>query len=310
MNGISDNTRKTYVSGWKVYCLFCQQTGINVFPITEYYLQMFVSSAAMRLSYATMKTYLCGVRHYCLMAGMDIDLKNMEGLKVVMRGIKRQQGRDRIRAKRQPIEIEHLLRISNRLRGTLNMDDFYMIMAALTLGFFGLLRSAEFTADTKSKLDRSITLTRRDISFNVDCTCMSVNIKVSKTDPFREGTVITLPKLNNILCPVRAMVRYLKHAAMNGPLFQFRNGVFLTRQHIAYIFKQFLDREVNLNTHSLRIGGATQLSKAGVPEHIIQKIGRWSSDCYTKYVRLTPQHIYAAYFSVGQHMDIRDGVGS
>ena len=309
MNGISDNTRKTYVSAWKVYCVFCQKTGINIFPITEYYLQMFVSSVAMRLSFATIKTYLCGVRHYSLMVGRDIDLKNMEGLKVVMRGIKRQQGKDRKRAKRQPIKIEHLLRISNRLRGTLNIEDYYMIMAALTLGFFGLLRSAEFTADTKSKFDRSTTLTRRDISFNEDSTCMSVNIKVSKTDPFREGTVIKLPKLHNILCPVRAMVRYLKYAATNGPLFQFKNGAFLTRQHIANIFEQLLGGEVNLNTHSLRIGGATLLSKAGVPEHIIQKIGRWSSDCYKRYVRLTPQHIYAAFISVGQHMDILDGVG-
>ena len=34
------------------------------------------------------------------------------------------------------------------------------------------------------------------------------------------------------------------------------------------------------NTHSLRIGRATDLAKAGVPEAIIQQTGRWESDAY------------------------------
>ncbi|KAH8919584.1 hypothetical protein BT69DRAFT_1206803, partial [Atractiella rhizophila] len=40
--------------------------------------------------------------------------------------------------------------------------------------------------------------------------------------------------------------------------------------------------------HSLRSGGATHLAANGVPESIIQKIGRWSSEAFQIYIRQHP----------------------
>jgi hypothetical protein len=40
----------------------------------------------------------------------------------------------------------------------------------------------------------------------------------------------------------------------------------------------------NFSTHSLRIGGATLLAAAGHPNHYIQRMGRWKSDAYMKYI--------------------------
>jgi hypothetical protein len=39
-------------------------------------------------------------------------------------------------------------------------------------------------------------------------------------------------------------------------------------------------------THSLRIGGATQMALSGYSAAQIQAAGRWSSDCYLVYIRL------------------------
>ena len=41
--------------------------------------------------------------------------------------------------------------------------------------------------------------------------------------------------------------------------------------------------------HSLRIGGATAALAAGIPPETIRLLGRWSSDCYQLYVRMTRQ---------------------
>ena len=40
--------------------------------------------------------------------------------------------------------------------------------------------------------------------------------------------------------------------------------------------------------HSFRIGAATSAAHAKVPDHMIKTLGRWSSDCYTRYIR-TPE---------------------
>ena len=38
------------------------------------------------------------------------------------------------------------------------------------------------------------------------------------------------------------------------------------------------------NGHSFRIGAATSAVQAGVQDHMIQVLARWSSDCYTSYI--------------------------
>jgi site-specific recombinase XerD len=44
----------------------------------------------------------------------------------------------------------------------------------------------------------------------------------------------------------------------------------------------------NITPHSFRVGGATHLFAAGVSEDLIKLWGRWKSDAYKVYMRLTP----------------------
>ena len=37
-------------------------------------------------------------------------------------------------------------------------------------------------------------------------------------------------------------------------------------------------------SHSLRIGGANAMKESGVPAALIQEHGRWTSDCYKRYL--------------------------
>ena len=46
--------------------------------------------------------------------------------------------------------------------------------------------------------------------------------------------------------------------------------------------------------HSLRIGGATAALAAGVPPQLIRLLGRWSSDVYQIYCRMSSQAAIAA----------------
>ena len=42
----------------------------------------------------------------------------------------------------------------------------------------------------------------------------------------------------------------------------------------------------NINTHSFRIGGASAAFSAGASDALIRVMGRWSSDCYNRYIRV------------------------
>ena len=64
----------------------------------------------------------------------------------------------------------------------------------------------------------------------------------------------------------------------------------------------FFPRQVLIHAgHSFRIGAATTTASVGLPPWLIKTLGRWSSDCYERYVRC-PQ---ALIFEVPQKL-VRD----
>ena len=51
--------------------------------------------------------------------------------------------------------------------------------------------------------------------------------------------------------------------------------------------------------HSLRIGGATAALAAGVPPQLIRLMGRWSSDVYEVYCRISAQSAVRVGAAIG-----------
>ena len=41
----------------------------------------------------------------------------------------------------------------------------------------------------------------------------------------------------------------------------------------------------SFSCHSFRIGAAVVATRAGIPDHLIQAMGRWNSDAYKLYIR-------------------------
>ena len=124
-----------------------------------------------------------------------------------------------------------------------------------------------------------------------------MKLKASKTDPFRHRTTITLASIASSTCPVTALRKYLAsdpNHPLDTPLFRFQDGRFLTRRGLVESIRVLLSMSGipvhQYTSHSFRIGAATSAAAAGIPEWLIQTLGRWTSQCYQVYIR-TPGSI-------------------
>jgi integrase len=172
-----------------------------------------------------------------------------------------------------------------------------MIWAAMTLAVFGLFRGGEIALDSREPLTSAKRLLAGDLMFASASSgdVMLIRLKISKVDIFAAGSTVVIGATKSRICPIAAMRAYLAirrssqgHIFPNESLFIFSDGATLRRDQLTSFLRAFLTK-LGLNAslfsgHSFRIGGATALAKAGVPEHIIQRMGRWSSDAFKGYI--------------------------
>lgn len=300
---IASTTQQTYTSGENRFLSFIQlykrKSVEDCLPANEALLTEFVAFLARSIKYPSIKTYLAAVRHYHIRRGFRLNMEKMLRLQLVLRGIKRCQG-DHTRI-RMPITIHHL-RLFHLLLAipiTANFDSI-MLWAAMTLAFFGFLRLGELTCN--AKFNKTIHLTLDSISFSKPVGSdtsqfMTVHIKESKTDPFRLGHTIIVGSTNCDLCPVRALKKYISlRPPVPGPLFIHTSGKPLTKHTLTTETRQLLASSgfnaANYAGHSYRIGAATTAAEAKLPPWLIKTMGRWSSDCYERYIK-TPVNTVA-----------------
>ena len=186
----------------------------------------------------------------------------------------------------------------------LDLPDHIMFWSACTLAYFGFLRSAEFTVSSLAAFNPTIHLQVSDLAFdNLDQpSCLRVRIKSSKTDPFRSGCFVHIGRGAHPLCALSAMSTFLhKRGNTHGPLFVRENGQPLSRDLLtSWLREIFSGAGVvgNFSSHSFRIGAATVAARNGVPDHMIQALGRWTSNAYQGYIR-TPAEALA---SISRHL--------
>ena len=174
-----------------------------------------------------------------------------------------------------------------------------MIWAAMLGAFFVFLRISEFTSTHVRSYNPYSTLCVEDVQFMTDNRSnvirVSINIKASKTDPFRTGMTIRLSQNASILCPVTALVQFMDvHPYKAGPLFTSQDGRYLTRKEVNKVLSNAVcDIPGHFSTHSFRIGAASTAAAAGYPRWLIQTLGRWASNCYQRYIRVADSTIDA-----------------
>ena len=292
---IANSTRRTYSAGIRRYTTFCTSKQWQSFPATESTLRYFAAYLANQVSYKTIKLYMAGIRFAHIENSLTDPFQDAPLLHLLLRGIKRSVGISSQR--RLPITMALLRQIKTELAQAPDIlpHDKLMLWSAFTLAFYGFLRSSEFTSPSTTQFNPLVHLSRSDISFSSDGS-LRLQLKASKTDPYRQGCSLLLAPSCRSVCAIRALCKYLALSSSSTvtPLYVFPSGLYLTRAKVTSVLRLFLQRTgvptEHYASHSFRIGAATTAAEAGLPPWLIQTLGRWSSNCFTLYIR-TPTSI-------------------
>ena len=132
-----------------------------------------------------------------------------------------------------------------------------------------------------------------------------LRLPLEKTIMTRKTDEIILPKTNQLVDPGTDVLRMLQFRRTSpNPALRAEPNDFLfvtSRGHPvdSKMFNLILDKLCHVTNlprdritpHSLRIGGATTLIQRGIPDVVVQMLGRWNSDAYRSYVRLDKQYL-------------------
>ena len=298
--GLAKSSRKNYNVGTRRWLQFCQNFGIpSPLPALEGDLCLFIAFLARSLKASTIRSYLSGVRSFHVDSGVPDPLEGKEMLHRALRGIKRLHGQAQSKPK-LPVTLALLESIAPLINWS--SHDEVMIFASWCIATAGLLRSGEFTVfsgnPAPALLNKNLSELRSDGGFLF----RNLHLVASKADPFRKGVDIVIGHSASVANALNVFASYdaLRSADArhpDAPLFAFSDGKPLTKL-VCVSSLRLMVASLGMDAsrfagHSFRRGGAQSLRDAGVPDHLIQVIGRWSSDAYKLYLTTAPRHIAA-----------------
>lgn len=295
---VATTTRSAYRTGILCLVTFMTMSGV-IFkpmclpPLTEDVLIYFVTycHSSLKLKWTTIKLYLAGIRFHYLQAGLPNPLQSGDRLQCIIRGIKRSQVK--ISKPRLPIDMKILNQICKLLRsGVFSPYIDKTLECMCVLAFYGFLRCSEFTVRSHKSVCSCLRM--KDIKFAQDKCMFTLSLVSSKTDPFRNGVEIPFFR-NKTICPVSCMLSYLtgyrkESLSSNEPLFVDAHKQPFSRESFISYLRDIMGRlgykEADYCGHSFRVGAATVAASSGIEDHLIQTLGRWSSSCYVRYIRV------------------------
>jgi hypothetical protein len=305
-HGLSPSTRTTYKTARTSFEYFCQIRNQPAFPAQRLHLIEWVTLRSTgssechqdRITGDTIASYLSALRSVHVDRGLPTSVFDDETLKRVIAGIKRRQPHREL-SQAKPITLD-ILELAFSATIDLSMItenqriDEINTTAAATVAFGGFLHSGEFTYEAKDlhnkRSFKSTSLLRLDITFSDLDEHVTISLKRSKTDYDHVGVDIIIAATATPTCPVQALRRLFEEdpQPLDSPLFRLSSGPLSYHKFVAIVRQRLQDSGVanpqEYSGHSFRRGAATQAKANGMLNEDIQRLGRWSSEAFRRYI--------------------------
>ena len=165
--------------------------------------------------------------------------------------------------------------------------------AILIVMYYGLMRVGEVVKGEHVLLAENVHQSRNDNHLMLVLYHSKTHGVADQPQKIRIYSARNTNKLRKFYCPVETASEYIKLRAPitshNEQFFVFSDGSDVTPRHVRNVLRNML-RNLDLNpklydTHSFRIGRATDLGKREYPVDEIMRLGRWKSNAVFAYLR-------------------------
>lgn len=284
-NALSTGSSKAYRSHLQQFCQFllesknvCSNIPVNVQAIVSYVCYLYDKGFA----HSTISSHLSAISYAHRIKGF-IDPTKAFIIKKLIQGASRLRPSADLRA---PITKDILQKlVLSTSHTTLSIYHRQLFTAMYLLAFHAFLRIGEIATQ---KCNASNVIQYKDVNIvgqNLSITFYT--FKHHKGPP----VYISVPAQKSLFCPVWAMTNYLSQRGRQpGPLFILPGGFPVSKS----FFQENLQRSLSwaglsstsYKGHSFRIGAASTAALQGLSDEEIQRMGRWKSQAFKKYIRI------------------------
>lgn len=292
-SSLQKSTRQAYAKSWSKLCSFIKYSlKLKItLPISPRHVALYVAHLHTRkLRPSTIKTHMSAISYTHKIMGFNDPTSSF----IVVKAIQGAQAlKGKFEKKLKPI-TKHLLwkMIDNIPFCASSKFANIMYTALFLLAFHACLRAGEVVQS--SNKSHTIQIQQVTTIKHKSRTAIRIQFKSYKHSKNNTPVIHLLPEKNVRYCPVRAIKSYIdKRGQVSGPLFIHEHGKAVSRNQFSNFLKDCITmcglQSQSYNTHSFRIGRATQMARDKVSEAKIKATGRWRSSAYVKYIR--PDHI-------------------
>ena len=284
---------RSQIRQWVYYCVYFESP---ILPASEVDLCLFLELMSNSSGYGHIKNVLGGIRYLHHSLGVTFPSDSVK-LDDTLQGLKR-------RLKGTPKQVlpinPTILRRMYQFVDTRKTRDL-ALWCGFLVAFYTLFRKAN-VCPKELKFDPETVLTRGDVVIDKRNERILIFVNFSKTNQFQKSChVIPIPKNSD---PAMDLFTHLSSlftkvkADDDAPALSYSANGFVTHQTFTEKLKSLLGKSgldpSLFSGHSFRRGGASYLYSVGGSTLMVQVMGSWSSQIFTRYLYLSLEDRLAA----------------
>ena len=283
------STKSNVLSQIRQWLYFAIYFNVKIMPASSDSLCLFMELMSRTSGYGHCKNVLGGIKYLHASTGHTFP-SNDFSLEETLQGLKRRlKGTPRAALPIDPVILRRMYAFIN----TSNNFDLALWCGYL-VAFYSLFRKAN-VVPKDTNFDPDCVLTRSDIEIDEVGQRVLIYVSFSKTNQFmRKCHVIPIPANED---PALDLFRHIKllyslvDIPENAPAFSYTKTKFVNHRTYTMRLKKLLSKAgldpTLYSGHSFRRGGASYLYSIGGTTLMVQVLGDWASQVFTRYLHLS-----------------------